>query len=176
MKSAGEVTTADHLAASLFRHESTRLVASLVRLFGPRNLDLAEDVVQEALETALQAWKFQVPDNPAAWLSRVARNRAVDIVRREAMQRQFSAEHASLLASSWTATSTIEEALQESAADDNQLRMMLTLCHPKLSEETHVTLILKFLCGFSARELAEAFLTNEQIINGSSHKCVHGFG
>ena len=165
MKDASEATTADQLVASLFRHESARLVASLVRLFGPRNLDLAEDIVQEALEAALQAWKFQVPDNPAAWLSSVARNRAIDVVRRQALHRRFSAEHASQLTSSWTANTTIEEALEEASADENQLRMMLTLCHPKLSQETHVTLILKFLCGFGTRELAGAFLTSDETIN-----------
>ena len=77
-------TGLETLVASLFRHESGRFVAALTRLFGPHNLPLAEDVVQEALESALQAWKFQMPDNPTAWLTKVARNRALDVIRHSA--------------------------------------------------------------------------------------------
>ena len=80
------------LVASLFRHESGRLVAALVRLFGPHNLELAEDVVQEALETALQAWKFHIPDNPSAWLNKVARNRALDVIRHSGIERRYADE------------------------------------------------------------------------------------
>jgi len=153
------------LVASLFRHESGRLVASLTRVFGPHNLQLAEDVVQEALETALQAWKFQLPDNPAAWLSKVARNRALDVIRRAAVERRFADDYRARLASEWTLAATVEESLAEASAAENQLRMMLTLCQPQLSEDTQVTLILKCLCGFASSEIAAAFLTTEETID-----------
>ncbi len=153
------------LVASLFRHESGRLVAALTRVFGPHNLQLAEDVVQEALECALQAWKFQIPDNPAAWLSKVARNRALDVIRHGAVERRFADDYQAQLASEWTLTATVEESLAQASAAENQLRMMLTVCQPQLSEETQVTLILKFLCGFACSEIAAAFLCTEETID-----------
>src|ERR1700732_4702159 len=110
------------LVASLFRHESGRLVATLTRLFGPHNLQLAEDVVQEALETALQAWKFRLPDNPRAWLSKVARNRALDVIRRGAVERRFATDHREQLASEWSLATTVDESLAEASTAENQLR------------------------------------------------------
>ena len=153
------------MVASLFRHESGRLVAALTRLFGPHNLQLAEDVVQEALECALQAWKFQLPDNPRAWLTKVARNRALDVIRHGAIERRFADDYRAQLASEWTLAATVEESLAEASATENQLRMMLTVCQPQLSEETQVTLILKFLCGFASSEIAAAFLNSEETID-----------
>jgi RNA polymerase sigma factor (sigma-70 family) len=158
-------TGPETLVASLFRHESGRLVAALTRLFGPHNLQLAEDVVQEALETALQAWKFQIPDNPTAWLTKVARNRALDVIRRGAVERRFADDYREQLASEWSLAVTVEESLAEANSAENQLRMMLTLCQPQLSEDTQVTLILKFLCGFASSEIAAAFLSTEETID-----------
>src|SRR5262245_35391037 len=72
------------LVDHLFRHQAGRIVATLTRIFGPQHLDLAEDVVQETLLKALRQWPYRgVPDNPAAWIMRVARNHALDIIRRE---------------------------------------------------------------------------------------------
>src|SRR5688572_22216667 len=72
------------LVAHLFRHQAGRIVATLTRVFGSHHLDLAEDVVQDALIKALQLWPFQgVPENPAAWLTLVAKNRALDLLRRD---------------------------------------------------------------------------------------------
>ena len=112
------------LADGVFRRESARLVASLTRVFGPGNIHLVEDVVQEALETALQAWQVQIPDNPAAWLSKVARNRALDVIRHQNTQRKYAEEHESQLGSGWSSSTTIDDSLAEEAADENQLRMM----------------------------------------------------
>jgi len=68
----------------LFRHQSGRMIATLTRIFGPRRLDLAEEVVQDALLKALELWPFQgIPENPSAWLIQVAKNRALDAIRRE---------------------------------------------------------------------------------------------
>jgi RNA polymerase sigma factor (sigma-70 family) len=153
------------LVASLFRQESGRLVAGLTRVFGPHNLQLAEDMVQEALEAALQAWKFRVPDNPRAWLSTVARNRALDVIRKGAVERRFADDYRDQLAAEWSRATTVEESLAETSTAENQLRMMLTICQPQLSEETQVTLILKFLCGFSSGEIAAAFLCAEETID-----------
>jgi RNA polymerase sigma factor (sigma-70 family) len=165
MSGSAESGRPEELVASLFRHESGRLVAALTRLFGPHNLQLAEDVVQEALETALQAWKFRLPDNPRAWLSKVARNRALDLIRRGAVERRFAADYREQLASEWSLATTVDESLAETSTAGNQLRMMLTVCQPQMSEETQVTLILKFLCGFASSEIAAAFLCTEETID-----------
>ncbi len=165
MNKSADSGNPDALIASLFRHESGRLVAALTRLFGPHNLQLAEDVVQEALETALQAWKFQLPDNPRAWLGKVARNRALDVIRRGAVERRFANDYHEQLASEWSLATTVDESLAEASTAENQLRMMLTVCQPQMSEETQVTLILKFLCGFASSEIAAAFLCTEETID-----------
>jgi RNA polymerase sigma-70 factor (ECF subfamily) len=128
-------------------------------------LQLAEDVVQAALESALQAWKFQVPDNPTAWLSKVARNRALDIIRRHNTERRFADDYRSQLESEWTLAATIEELLAAASAAENQLRLMFAICQTRLSEETHVSLILKFLCGFGTDEIAAAFLCSVETID-----------
>jgi RNA polymerase sigma factor (sigma-70 family) len=117
------------------------------------------------LESALQAWKFQMPDNPTAWLTKVARNRALDVIRRGAVERRFADDYREQLASEWSLATTVEESLAETSTAENQLRMMLTVCQPQLSEETQVTLILKFLCGFASSEIAAAFLCAEETID-----------
>ena len=81
------------LSEHLFRHEAGRMVATLTRIFGVHNLGLAEDVVQEAFCRALEVWKFRgVPENPSAWLMTTAKNRALDVLRRERTARNFGPE------------------------------------------------------------------------------------
>ncbi len=143
----------------LFRRESGRLVAALTRVFGMHNLALAEDVVQDALCRALEVWKFSgVPDNPSAWLMTAAKNRALDVLRRERTARTFAPAVSWLLESEWTAGCELNALLGDGAIADDQLRMMLSCCQPRLAEEAQVALILHILCGFGAREIASAFL------------------
>src|SRR5437660_4522708 len=95
----------------LFRHESGRMVAALTRIFGVHNLALAEDVVQDAFCRALEVWKARgVPDNPGAWLMAAAKNRAIDVVRRERTTRTFAPELGRLLETEWTLAPAVEEA------------------------------------------------------------------
>jgi RNA polymerase sigma-70 factor (ECF subfamily) len=150
------------VADQVFRREAPRMVAALTRIFGVHNLALAEDVVQDAFLKALEVWKTQsVAENPAAWLMTAARNRALDIVRRERTARTFAPEMGRLLESEWTTTSIVDEAFAEETVRDEQLRMMFSCCHPRLSEEVQVALILNILCGFSTHEIAEAFLAED---------------
>jgi RNA polymerase sigma factor (sigma-70 family) len=143
----------------LFRRESGRLVAALTRIFGVHNLALAEDVVQDAFCRALEVWKIRgVPDNPSAWLMRVAKNRALDVVRRERTARTFAPDLIRALESEWTLAPTIDEAFALPAVRDEQLKMMFSCCHPRLPEETQVALVLNILCGFGSGEIASAFL------------------
>jgi RNA polymerase sigma-70 factor (ECF subfamily) len=147
------------LSEHLFRHESGRLVAALTRIFGVHNIALAEDVVQDAFCRALEVWKVRgVPDNPSAWLMAVARNRALDVVRRERTARTFAPELARALQSEWTMVPTVDGAFAASTIRDEQLRMMFSCCHPRLSEDAQVALVLNILCGFGAAEIANAFL------------------
>jgi RNA polymerase sigma factor (sigma-70 family) len=153
------------LHEQIFRRESGRLVAAITRIFGVHNLALAEDVVQDAFCRALEAWDVNgVPDNPAAWLMATARNRAVDVVRRERTARTFAPELGRLLESEWTIVPLVDEAFAAHTIRDGQLRMMFSCCHPRLPEDTQVALILNILCGFGANEIASAFLTGRAAI------------
>lgn len=135
------------------------MIAYLTRIFGLERLELAEDVVQDTLLRALEHWpRYGIPANPSAWLMRVARNRAIDLVRRDAQFHQVAAQFVHLL-SLREETLTFEKAIQ-----DDQLRMIFSCCHPELSTEAQVTLILKTLCGFSVAEIANALLTSGDAI------------
>jgi RNA polymerase sigma factor (sigma-70 family) len=154
--SAGEA--ADHF----FRHEGAKVVATLTAHLGTHRLQLAEDVVQEALLRALQTWSYRgIPDNPAAWLTQVAKNLALNALRREhrwnEKQDGIAAEHTRWL------SSTSEEMTHESFADDT-LRLMFVCFHPELAAESQTALALRTLCGFSPAEIAAAFLTSEAAI------------
>ena len=143
----------------LFRRESGRIVAALTRVFGVHNLVLVEDVVQDAFARALESWKHHgLPDNPAAWLMTTARNRALDIVRRERTARSFAPEVSRLLATEWTIAPVVDEAFADYVITDEQLRMMFSCCDPHIPEDTQVALILNILCGLRANEIASAFL------------------
>jgi len=148
------------LADHLFRHEAGRMVAVLTRLFGVHNLALAEDVVQDAFCRALEVWSFRgVPDNPSAWLMAAAKNRALDVLRRERTARTYEPELSRFLQSEWTLAPVVEEMFSDKAIKDDQLRMMFSCCHPRLPEEAQVMLILHILCGFGIDEVASAFVT-----------------
>jgi RNA polymerase sigma factor (sigma-70 family) len=149
----------------LFRREAGRMIASLTRIFGVRNLDLAEDVVQDAFCRALDTWKLRgMPDDPSAWLQRVAKNRAIDALRRERTARSFEPQLARLFESEWTLVPAIAELFSESTVEDDQLRMMFSCCHPRLAEHAQVALVLNLLCGFSAGEVAAGFLSPRSAI------------
>jgi RNA polymerase sigma factor (sigma-70 family) len=149
------------LSEHLFRRESGRIVAALVRIFGVHNLALAEDVAQDAFCRALEVWKVRgIPDNPAAWLMSVAKHRALDVIRRERTARTFAPELTRVLESEWTLAPAVEDAFAGSTIRDEQLRMMFSCCDPRLPEEVQVALVLNILCGFAASEIASAFLTS----------------
>jgi RNA polymerase sigma-70 factor (ECF subfamily) len=144
---SGIAALVDHL----FRHEAGKMVATLVRVLGLRNVEVAEDVVQDALCRALEVWKYRgVPENPSAWLFQAARNRAVDLLRRS---RRF--DHAARGLSKLPPSGVDEGEIR-----DDQLRMMYTCAHPSVPLEGQIAIILKFLCGFSVAEIAQAFLTS----------------
>jgi RNA polymerase sigma-70 factor (ECF subfamily) len=146
---------ADSVTA-VFREERGRLLAALVTRFG--DLDLAEEVVQEALEAALTRWPLDgVPDSPLAWLLTTARRRAVDRVRRD----HRYAERLALLAVETRRRAPAPfpgEAGTEQGVPDDQLALFFTCCHPALPQEAQVALTLRFLAGLTTPEVAAAFL------------------
>ncbi len=151
----------------LFRHQSGKMVAVLIRIFGARNIELAEDVVQETLITALEQWKIKgIPDNPESWLFIVAKNKALNLIKKQRTNILFGDDDTQmLLQSGYTVETTFHKLAEEELIKDDQLRMMFACCHPEISEENQITLILKTLCGFSTAEIAKAFLTSEDTIS-----------
>jgi len=153
------------LSDHLFRHESGRMVAALTRIFGVHNLALAEDVVQDAFCRAVEVWKYGgVPENPPAWLMATAKNRAIDVLRRDRKARTFAPELGRLLETEWTLTPIVNELFEASAIKDDELRMMFSCCHPRLPEIAQISLVLHILCGFSVSEIASAFLNSESAV------------
>ncbi len=150
----------------LFRHEHGKLIAVLTKTFGTQNIDLAEDVVQEAMEEALNKWTYNgIPENPVGWIYKVAKYKAVNILNREKYKRRYATEIAHHLQSEWTRESALKQIFSDKEIADDQLRMIFTCCHPILSTDSQVALTLKTLCGFSIPEIAQAFLTSESNIN-----------
>lgn len=154
------------LVDHLFRHEYGKLVSVLTKIFGSRNLDFAEDVVQDTLLDAIDQWKYKgIPENPAAWLYKAAKYKALNIINREGYKRRYSLEQAHSLQLEWTADPNMDHILSEEEIRDDQVRMMFTCCHPAISPDSQIALILKTLCGFGIPEMAKAFITNEENIN-----------
>jgi len=136
------------------------MVAAVTRVFGVHNLAMAQDVVQDAFCRAVETWAWRgVPENPSAWLMTAAKNRALDLLRRERTARTYAPELGRLLESEWTLVPVVEELFAPDAIKDDLLRMMFSCCHPRLSEEAQVALVLHILCGFGTGEIAGAFVS-----------------
>ena len=149
----------------LFRHESGRILAALTRIFGLDHLALAEDVMQDTFCRALEVWKLRgVPENPSAWLMKAAKNRAIDVLRREQTARRFVPELERLLESEWTMVPTVQGFFDAQTIKNDQLRMMFTCCDPRIPEDGQVALTLNLLAGFTAREIANSFLSKTATI------------
>jgi len=147
----------------LFREGSGRAVATLIRVLG--DFDLAEEMVQEAFVTALETWPVRgLPDNPAAWITTTARNRAIDRLRRD---RRFAERQVLLAQDAAFETERRETAMQAMTEDamspipDDQLRLIFTCCHPALPMDGRVALTLRTLGGLTTPEIARAFLVPE---------------
>jgi RNA polymerase sigma factor (sigma-70 family) len=137
----------------------------VTRYLGAQHLQLAEDVVQDALVRAMEVWPFTgIPDDPAAWILQTARRRALDHLRRRSRWTRKQEQLAHELDLGLTAAASQNAPDFDDAIIDSQLRMMLVCCHPALTTESQIGLILKILCGFGQAEIASAFLTTEGAI------------
>ena len=143
----------DALIGRIFREESGRSVATLIRIFG--DIDLAEDAVQEAFAVALRKWPVEgLPPNPGGWITTTARNRAIDHLRRESRGRE-------LLGQRVVERADAASREEEGPVQDDRLRLIFTCCHPALSTEAQVALTLRLLGGLTTAEVARSFLVAE---------------
>jgi RNA polymerase sigma factor (sigma-70 family) len=158
----GEVT---QVVEHFFRHEAGKMISTLTRIFGLEHLNRAEDVVQETLVRALQTWPYYgMPKNPSAWITQVAKNLALDLIRRDKVFRIKENEIAHLMEQVPAESNSIVAESGDNGITDDRLRMMFTCCHPLIPQEMQVALALRTLCGFSPAEIARAFLTSEAAI------------
>jgi RNA polymerase sigma-70 factor (ECF subfamily) len=153
----GDIPRLDAAAIGrIFREESGRSIATLIRAFG--DIDLAEDAVQEAFAVAMRTWvRDGLPPNPGGWITTTARNRAIDRLRREARRQELVSEVAVRTPESH------ELGLPDEArpVQDDRLRLIFTCCHPALSTEAQVALTLRLLGGLTTKEVARSFLVTE---------------
>jgi RNA polymerase sigma factor (sigma-70 family) len=156
----------NELTDHLFRHESGKMVSVLSKLLGFQNLEAAQDIVQDTLLQAMTTWGYNgIPENPSAWLYRVAKNKAVDLLRRQKKFKEISPQYSYLLQSEYTLRTTVNNFFLDGEIEDSQLRMMFACSHPSIPEESQIALTLKILCGLSVHEIANAFLTNDETIS-----------
>lgn len=160
----------------LFRHEWGKLVSVLTKVFGVHNLQMAEDVVQDTLLHALSNWKINgLPDNPTAWLFTAARNKAIDVLRKQKRSQEYAKQLTPLLQSGYSLAPTIRDLVNTNTIDDDRLQMMFVCCHPSLSQEAQVTLILKTLCGFSVTEIAKAYVSSYDAVEKRLYRARQSF-
>lgn len=157
---------AESLIDHLFRHEAGKMVSVLTRIFGLKHIEIAEDIVQDTFLKAVNDWRFHgVPENPQAWLYRVAKNGTIDLIRHNKYVQQYEEELNNLLKSEWTLSRSVSNLFLDTEIKDSQLRMIFTSCHPELPKESQIALTLKTLCGFNIHEISKALLTTEANIN-----------
>jgi RNA polymerase sigma-70 factor, ECF subfamily len=152
------------LLDSLYRVDSGRILATLIRLLG--DFDLAEEAMHEAFAAALSLWPGSgVPDKPRPWLISTARFKAIDTLRRRARLDASQDELVRYLEAQWSSAerSNAEDSLEDGLEDD-RLRLIFTCCHPSLAPEARVALTLREVCGLTTEEIAKAFLTTPRTL------------
>lgn len=150
------------LIPHLFRTEYSKIVAVLCKRFGMSNLEVAEDIASDTFLAALNSWTYNgVPENPAAWLYTVAKNKARNYLNRE----NIFAEKIAVEIRAHVAGSTEILDLSDANIADSQLRMLFAVCHPAIPTDAQVGLALRVLCGFGIEEIATAFLTSKETIS-----------
>ena len=148
------------LLDSLYRVDSGRILATLIRLLG--DFDLAEEAMHEAFAAALSLWpRSGVPGNPRPWLISTARFKAIDTLRRRA---RFDASQVELVRYLEAQAISAETSNDEETVEDDRLRLIFTCCHPSLAPEARVALTLREVCGLTTEEIARGFLTTPRTL------------
>jgi RNA polymerase sigma-70 factor (ECF subfamily) len=153
----------NHLIPHLFRTEFRKIASVLSKYFGPQHIQLAEDVASETFMLALETWTYKgIPENPTAWLYAIAKNKAINHLHRlNLFENKITKEYQKF--SPTEDRLTID--LSEQNIYDSQLQMLFAICHPSIPVESQIGLALRILCGFGIEEIANAFLTNKEVIN-----------
>lgn len=152
----------NRLLPHLFRTEYRKIVSVLCYLFGINHIEIAEDIVSDTFLSAAESWSLKgIPENPTAWLYTVAKNKTRNYLKRDALfEQKLSAE----IKYNTPKSEEIEIDLSNKNIADSQLAMIFTVCAPCISAESQVALALNLLCGFGIQEIADAFLTNKEVI------------
>ncbi|MES2429157.1 MAG: sigma-70 family RNA polymerase sigma factor [Bacteroidota bacterium] len=153
----------DQLLPHLYRTEYRKIIAVLARLFGFEHIQIAEDIASDTFLLASETWaQNKLPDNPAAWLYTVAKNKAKDYLKHNAIFNEKVAIH---IKNESPEAEEVEVDLSEKNINDSQLQMMFAICQPIIPVEAQIGLALRILCGFGIDEIADAFLSNKETIN-----------
>jgi len=150
------------LLPHLFRTEYQKIVAVLCYTFGIEHIEIAEDIVSETFLSATETWSIKgLPENPPAWLYTVAKNKTKNYLKRNSLFEQKISEE---IRYNTLPGEEIEIDMSQKNITDSQLAMIFTVCNPCISAESQVALALNLLCGFGIQEIADAFLTNKEVI------------
>ncbi|WP_343303512.1 DUF6596 domain-containing protein [Chitinophaga niabensis] len=153
----------DELIPHLFRTEYSKITVVLCKLFGFENIEMAEDIASDTFLSASELWGLNgPPENPVAWLYTVAKNKAKNHLKHQAVFQNRVAGH---LSRSVEGMELPEIDLSAGNIRDSQLQMIFAICHPAILAEAQIGLALRILCGFGIGEIADAFLTNKETIN-----------
>ncbi len=151
------------LIPQLFKTEYRKIISVLCKLFGIVHIEIAEDITNDTFLSASETWGLKgVPENPAAWLYTVAKNKTKDYFKRH---KTFSEKIVAHLKYNQKEIEEINIDLSVKNITDSQLQMIFAICNPTISTAAQIGLALKILCGFGINEIAEAFLTNKETIN-----------
>jgi RNA polymerase sigma factor (sigma-70 family) len=156
------VTQAADVIRELYRAEFSKMVAVIARRFGLAYMEIAEDIVSETFLTAAEKWQAGIPENPAAWLYVVAKQKAIAHFRRSKIHETKITE---LALNQGESSEDTEPDFSEPGIRDSQLRMIFAVCNPIIQSEAQIGLALRILCGFGIDEIAEAFFSNKETIN-----------
>lgn len=151
------------LIPTLFQDEYKKLVAVLIKKFGLKHIEIAEDIASDTFLLASETWGMKgIPENPTAWLYKVAKNRTIDILRRN---KNFNENISPALKHTAERTEEITLDLSQHNIKDSQLKMLFTICNTAIPQEAQIGLALRILCGFGINEIASAFLSEKETIN-----------
>jgi RNA polymerase sigma-70 factor (ECF subfamily) len=163
LKSKAEI---NKLVEHFFRRESGKMISVLTGIFGRDNVILVEDIVQDTLVEAISNWTYKgVPENPVGWLYTVAKNKTLIAIKRKGYLEKYISERSNFSDAQSAAEPGTINFFSEEVIADEQLRMMFMCCHPSISKDSQIALMLKTLCGFSISEIAKAFHTSNESIN-----------
>ncbi len=155
--------TENQLIPNLFRSEYSKIIAVLCKKFGLSNIQIAEDIVSDTFLKASETWGLKgVPNNPTAWLYKVAKNKTIDYFRHE---NTFINKVLPEIKNKYTNVSIVKIDLSEHNIKDSQLQMLFAVCNPIISIKNQITFALRVLCGFGIDEISNALLTNNTAIN-----------